>query len=99
MQHHHYILSLCQSLSQSGKTPSVALIKSLASHPLPLPAILAVLQKWKKNPDIELPKPRQAAVSPISTEQRLDKLEARMDKLETLLHQLLHKSEQTNHTG
>ena len=98
MQHHHYILSLCQSLSQSGKTPSVALIKHHASHPLPLPEILAVLQKWKKNPNIELPKPRQAAVTPISTEQRLDMLEVRMDRLETLLEKLLDKKMRTDHT-
>ncbi|WP_088332208.1 hypothetical protein [Lacimicrobium sp. SS2-24] len=91
MSHHQYILSLCQSLAESGKTPSVALIKSHARQPLPLPDILSVLQKWKKNPKVRLPEEEQPVAKPPSHEQRITSLEARIEKLETLLSQLLEQ--------
>lgn len=99
MQHQHYILSLCQSLAKSGKTPSVALIKSHASHPLPLPEILSVLQKWKKDPNIGHTAVAPAATKALSAEQRLHKLESRVEKMEKLLQQLLTELKKPPHCG
>ncbi|GGD66947.1 hypothetical protein [Lacimicrobium alkaliphilum] len=99
MQHHHYILSLCQSLAKSGKTPSVALIKSQASHPLPLPDILAVLQKWRKDPNIVHTNAAPVAPNVLSAEQRLTRLESRVEKMEKLLQQVLTELKQPPYSG
>ena len=48
------IIAICQQLSQEGKTPSVALIKTRLSAPLPMPLLIAGLKQWRSNPDVIL---------------------------------------------
>jgi hypothetical protein len=46
-----YIINLCLDMSEQGKTPSVALIRSMAKHPLAIPEVIKGLQHWKSNPN------------------------------------------------
>jgi len=46
-----YIINLCSDISDQGKTPSVALIRSMSQHPLAIPEVIKGLQSWKSNPN------------------------------------------------
>lgn len=91
------IVSLCQSLTKSGVTPTVALIKKHANTPLPLPEIISVLRNWKLDPnqypntDAELTN----AVEPdLKTPEKIIRtLETRVDKLEQQMATLLKSLE------
>lgn len=47
-----YIINLCCEITEQGKSPSVALIRNMAQHPLAIPEVIKGLQKWKSNPDV-----------------------------------------------
>jgi hypothetical protein len=47
-----YIINLCFDISEQGKTPSVALVRKMAKHPLGIPEVIKGLQNWKSNPKI-----------------------------------------------
>jgi anti-sigma factor ChrR (cupin superfamily) len=91
MNHSDYIVSLCQILADQGKTPSVALIKSLSNKPLPLTEVLSILQKWKQSGGKLKAATKQAPQEPtVTTEMdRLTALENRVAKLESLLAEVL----------
>jgi hypothetical protein len=87
------IVSLCDSIKQSGVTPTVALIKKHANRPLPLPEIIAVLKSWKLDPAkyhntetniADLNKPEAK-----TTDEIIRTLEARVEKLEQQMATLL----------
>ncbi|KMV29488.1 hypothetical protein L4D00_05975 [Photobacterium swingsii] len=75
------------SLVTEGKEPSVALIKSRLTSPLPMPLIIKALQAWKKNakvPKIEKTTPSLTAEQRITQlEQQVAALSARLAKLES----------------
>jgi hypothetical protein len=48
------IFQACQSLVQEGKQPTVALIKTRLTTPLPLPSIIAGLKAFQANPKVIL---------------------------------------------
>ncbi|PSW12603.1 hypothetical protein C9I98_22995 [Photobacterium sanctipauli] len=74
------------SLTEEGKEPSVALIKSRLSQPLPMPLIIQALQAWKKNakvPKIEKCEPSATLEERVkSLEQQVADLTARLAQLE-----------------
>lgn len=80
-------MSLCESLTKSGVSPTVALIKKHANQPLPLPEIIGVLRNWKHDPsqyqDIGIKAEAEVADTAANNSDEVVKtLEARIDKLE-----------------
>lgn len=61
-----YIINLCCDISAQGKTPSVALIRNMAQHPLSIPEVIKGLQNWKSNPSAR-PKPQNQQMNTTST--------------------------------
>jgi uncharacterized protein YceH (UPF0502 family) len=82
------IETVLNTLSQEGKTPTVALVKARLSTPVPMPAIITAIKSWKAASRI--PKIEVAAEQALPAEQRIEQLEqqiaaltARIEKLET----------------
>ena len=80
-----YIINLCFDISEQGKTPSVALIRNMAQHPLAIPEVIKGLQNWKSNPSSR-PKNQNkqmssASPSNNSLQQRVAKLENQVAKI------------------
>ena len=62
-----YIIDLCFDISEQGKTPSIALIRSIAQHPLAIPEVIKGLQRWKSNPSIRPKTPnKQVKIDPLT---------------------------------
>ncbi|MBV7300060.1 hypothetical protein [Enterovibrio paralichthyis] len=74
------------TLVAEQKTPSVALIKSRLSEPVPMPLIISALQRWKKNgtvPKVELVEKEKDAQQRIAElEAQVKALTARIEALE-----------------
>ena len=84
-----YIINLCFDISEQGKTPSVALIRNMAHHPLAIPEVIKGLQHWKSNSNAR-PKTHNTQINTGSTtnqslQQRVSKLEA---QVATMMKQL-----------
>ncbi|MEJ2766630.1 hypothetical protein VV869_21990, partial [Photobacterium sp. MCCC 1A19761] len=73
------------ALIAEGKEPSVALIKSRLSRPLPMPLIIQALQAWRKS--AKVPKIEQCA-APQTQEARIAQLEQQVADLTARLAQL-----------
>ncbi|MDD1795231.1 hypothetical protein L4D06_20915 [Enterovibrio makurazakiensis] len=74
-----------QSLLREGKNPSVALVKSRLTQPVPMPLIISALQHWKKNgkvPKVELVESKK------SSDERIEALEEQVKALTTKLEAL-----------
>ena len=61
------ILTIANQIANQGKTPSVALIKTKLTSPVPLPVIISTLKNWQHNPDY---------ISIENTAQRSEKISA-----------------------
>ncbi|MDN4500916.1 hypothetical protein QX776_00730 [Alteromonadaceae bacterium BrNp21-10] len=80
------IIQACQHISEKGLTPSVALIKGHSAEPLPMQAIIKVLQQWKQNPQTLL---AQLATPPANIKPAAnDNLELRIQQLEQQVAEL-----------
>ncbi|MGV3003071.1 hypothetical protein [Vibrio sp. E150_018] len=90
MQTHDVTQELHRALSaitEEGKEPSVALIKSRLSMPVPMPAIIATLKSWKssnKVPKVEIASEKIA----LSAEERITQLEKQVQELTQRLTEL-----------
>ena len=77
-----YIINLCFDISEQGKTPSIALIRNLAQHPLAIPEVVKGLQHWKSNPSgrpkIHNKQINTASATNQSLQQRVTQLEAQV---------------------
>ena len=77
-----YIINLCFDMSEQGKTPSIALIRSVAQHPLTIPEAIKGLQHWKSNPStrpkIHNKQKIAVSVSDKSLQQRVTQLETQV---------------------
>ena len=84
---HAYIVSICNQLKAKGLVPSVALIRGKATHNLPIPDVIKVLQQWKQDPDAfkEVIEVNEPEVPALSLEQRVEALEKQVAALQTLL--------------
>ncbi|WP_028024357.1 DUF5320 domain-containing protein [Enterovibrio calviensis] len=78
-----------QSLLREGKDPSIALVKSRLSQPVPMPLIISALQRWKKSgkvPKIEVVTSEKSAEEKIEAlEGQVKALTARLEALEQRL--------------
>ncbi|PKF51485.1 DUF5320 domain-containing protein [Enterovibrio nigricans] len=77
------------SLVNDGKEPSIALIKSRLSAPVPMPLIISALQRWKKSgtvPKVEkVDAPKDADARIAELEQQVKTLTERLNALEQRL--------------
>ena len=83
----HRVLS---AITEEGKQPSMALVKSRLSMPVPMPAIIATLKSWKssnKVPKVEI----ASREGSLSTEERISKLEKQVLELTQRLSTLERK--------
>jgi hypothetical protein len=89
-----YIINLCFDISEQGKTPSVALIRNMAHHPLAIPEVIKGLQHWKSNSSVR-PKTHNKQINTGTTtsqslQQRVSQLEA---QVATIMQQLTKMSD------
>ncbi|MFH0264704.1 hypothetical protein [Vibrio rumoiensis] len=83
----HRVLS---AITEEGKEPSVALVKSRLSIPVPMPAIIATLKSWKSSHKV--PKVEVASTeNTLSTEERIAQLEKLVNDLSQRLAALERK--------
>lgn len=83
----HKVLS---GITAEGKEPSVALVKSRLSMPVPMPAIIATLKSWKsshKVPKVEV----ASSKNTLSAEERIAQLEKLVNDLSQRLTALERK--------
>jgi hypothetical protein len=77
-------IRICQTLSQQGKVPSIALIKSRTDKGTPMPILISGLQQWRTNPNVDIPLDETAKVTSNETqtlEQRVQTLEQEVAEL------------------
>ncbi|GAA0856882.1 hypothetical protein [Aliiglaciecola litoralis] len=87
----NYIVSLCEKLQASQQQPTVAMIRKSANRSLPLPEVIDVLKRWKRDPQqftAELAQQPESVVADISPQQRVTDLEARVASLESQVQRL-----------
>ena len=78
-----YIIDLCFDISEQDKTPSIALIRSIAQHPLAIPEVIKGLQRWKSNPSIRPRTPhKQVKIDPLTDPLTGQSLQQRVTQLE-----------------
>ena len=92
-----YIINLCFDLCEQGKTPSVALIRNVAKHPISIPEVIKGLQNWKSNPS-NRPKTHNehmssGSVTKQSLQQRVTQLE---EQVATIIQKLAKISEENS---
>jgi len=87
------VVAICQQLTQEGKEPSVALVKSRLTQSLPLPLVIAGLKSFKANPkqETKVSEPDEQNQEPQSLEQRVKFLENEVQELKTMLQSLTNK--------
>jgi uncharacterized protein YlxW (UPF0749 family) len=83
-----YIINLCFDISEQGKTPSVALIRSMALHPLAIPEVIKGLQNWRSNSS-ERPKTHDKQISVSSKTNQ--SLQQRVTQLEDQVAAIMQK--------
>lgn len=83
----HRVLS---AITEEGKEPSVALVKSRLSIPVPMPAIIILLKSWKSSHKV--PKVEVASTeNTLSAEERIAQLEKLVNDLSQRLAALERK--------
>ena len=91
------VLLLCKQIKDSGKTPSMGLIKARSSQAIPIPTIIAALKQFKEMTDAEIEGLKETAseqknkgknVPDLSDIQRIEKLEQEVSALKTELKEI-----------
>lgn len=77
-----YIINLCFDIAEQGKTPSVALIRTMSQHPIGIPEVIKGLQNWKTN-SVTRPKSQNKQINTMSLanqslQQRVAQLEVQV---------------------
>ncbi|WP_070962763.1 hypothetical protein [Vibrio sonorensis] len=72
-----------QELTNQGKEPTVALVRARLSSPIPMPAIIASLKRWKSTKKV----PR-VEIAQASEEQTVETLQKQIDALTLRVEQL-----------
>ena len=95
------ILAIANQLANQGKKPTVALIKTKVSQPIPLPHIISVLKTWQHDPKFtEIKKIESAEVSEKNIEnddlthiinKAIQPLHEEIQSLKQLIKQLIDK--------
>lgn len=78
-----------EQLHQEGKEPTVALVKTRLSTPIPMPALITALKSWKsanRVPKVEIAAKQQSDQDRISElEKQVAELQQRLTALESKL--------------
>ncbi len=87
------LLSLCAQLAKQGKKPNVGLLKGRTKGTFPLPQIIAAVQYWKANPEMEGIQPNDEATTletepAVQEENTIAALEQRVVALEKQVEHL-----------
>lgn len=81
--------AILTSLQQEGKEPTVALVKSRLSTPVPMPALITTIKSWKspnRVPKVEVAAPVASEMDRITQlEQQVVDLTSRLQALEQKL--------------
>jgi predicted ATP-grasp superfamily ATP-dependent carboligase len=92
-----YIINLCYDISEQGKTPSVALIRNMAHHPLAIPEVIKGLRNWKSDsnvrPKIHNKQINTGSITNQSLQQRVSQLET---QVATIMEQLIRMSDEVS---
>lgn len=84
-----YVVNLCFEISEQGKSPSVALIRKMAHHPISIPEVIKGLQNWKSNPSIRPNTHNKQVGAELTTNQSLQQRVAQLeDQVATIMQQL-----------
>lgn len=78
---------IANKLANEGKKPSIALIKTRLSKPVPLPSIIQVLKAWQHQPEF-IALPQEQAQLELNKEVSVDEEQARAN------HALINMMEQ-----
>jgi len=84
------ILVIANKLADEGKKPTVALIKTQLSHPVPLPKIISILKTWQHQPNYTAKK----SVSPHLASNDDDKIVLSTAQFKQLLQQAIQPLEE-----
>ena len=95
------ILAIANKLANQGKKPTVALIKTKISQPVPLPQIISILKTWQHDPNFtEITKVESADVTEkhnsneelsLIINQAIQPLKDEVKALKLLVEQLIEK--------
>ncbi|MFC3121921.1 DNA-binding protein [Agaribacter flavus] len=84
------VIDCCTALHANGKKPTVGSVKSKLGNQVSLPAIITGLKQWPIAPQPKKEaKPSRPAPTAQTTDERIQKLEARVQLLEMQLSALL----------
>lgn len=84
------VINALAKLVAEGKEPTVALVKAKLTQNVPMPVIIDVLSKYKKDPsnfELSIEKSVPTQSNPAHSQTQLDRIEQKLDKLIALLEQ------------
>lgn len=84
------VINALAKLVAEGKEPTVALVKAKLTQSVPMPVIIDVLSKYKKDPsnfNLQTENTVKIAAAQQQDESQLDRIEQKLDKLIALLEQ------------
>ncbi|MGB2078682.1 MAG: hypothetical protein ACPHV3_02780 [Vibrio sp.] len=87
------LTQVLQSLSDEGKTPTVALVKARLPMNVPMPAIITAIKTWqnkKQVPKVEIAAQEKPQLDP-AVEQALEAMQQKINQLEARITQLERK--------
>lgn len=98
------VLSAAKALNESGKAPSVALLKSKLGNSIPMPLIIQGLQRFKAMSSNELADVAEFSAptpiaSAISVEQQIQSLTEQLKQLQDAYTELQHRVTQLEQDG
>ncbi len=84
-----HLFAICNQLAASGKTPTTALVKNKYPGNVPMPMLLAVLKKWKQQPEAYADAAIPETITKTEAVDEVTDLKRRVAKLEAQVAQLL----------
>ena len=97
MSTEQHLIQVCQQIAQSGKTPSMALLRAKKTIPASMPQMVAALKSWENAPEVnantasieEQPVKTNDAERITSLERQIMELTLRINQLETSLSEVM----------
>ena len=97
MSTEQHLIQVCQQISNSGKTPSMALLRAKKAVPASMPQMVAALKTWQSVPEVnetsasleEQPVMSSDADRISSLERQTMDLTHRINQLETSLREVM----------
>ncbi|MDA9557556.1 hypothetical protein N9R79_08665 [Vibrio sp.] len=89
----HELSTIMDALHQSGKEPTLALVKARLSQPVPMPALITAIKSWKNSQKVPKVEIALSNTSPDSDkikqlENQISALQAEVTDLKSALHRL-----------